>query len=89
MRDIVTSDLPSRIARFWGLARALSGLAETFSQNSGELAPGGGSHAPEQKNSVEALLFVVKGNARLTIDDTRYTQGPGSCAFLPAGMNPS
>ena len=44
LTDIVASALPFwEGARFWVLARPLSGLAETFSQYIGELAPGGGS----------------------------------------------
>ena len=44
MSDIVTSNLPHwEGARFWVLARPLSGFAETFSQYIAEVQPGGGS----------------------------------------------
>ena len=51
MRDIVTSNLPNWTdTRLWVLARPLSGFAETFSQYIMEIAPGGGSDAPEPES---------------------------------------
>ena len=67
--DIVTSYLPFwEGARFWVLARPLSGFAETFSQYIAELKPGGGSSRPETDPGIEAVLFVVDGNLSLTYD---------------------
>ena len=65
MRDIVASRLPCWDGtRLWVLARPLSGFAETFSQYVVEVAPGGGSDAPEADPAAEAVLFVVDGDAR-------------------------
>lgn len=62
LRGIVVSFLPFwRDARFWVLARPLSGFVETFSQYIAELQPGGGSDRPETEAGVEAVLFVVEG----------------------------
>ena len=63
MTDIVTSRLPFwSDARFWVLARPLSGFAETFSQMIAEVAPGGGSDRPETDPAAEAVLFAGKGH---------------------------
>ena len=60
--DIVTSFLPFwEGARFWVLARPLSGFAETFSQYIGEVQSGGGSDQPETDPRAEAVLFIVEG----------------------------
>ena len=84
MTDIVTSNLPFwEGTRLWVLARPLSGFAETFSQYIVEVSPGGGSDRPETDPAAEAVLFVVEGALRLTIDDTSHRLGPGGYAFLP------
>lgn len=85
MRDIVTSFLPFwEDARFWVLARPMSGFSETFSHYIGEVSPGGGSERPETQAGVEAVLFVAAGTARLTIDGSVHELGEGSYAYLPA-----
>ena len=86
MQDIVTSYLPFwEKTRAWIIARPLSGFAETFSQYIMEVSEGGGSIKPEPDINAEAVLFVVEGNAALTINGTKHLLVPGSYAFLPAG----
>jgi (S)-ureidoglycine aminohydrolase len=67
------------------LARPLSGFAETFSQYIVEVAPGGGSDRPELDPDAEAVLFVVDGEARLTVGDEAHGLEAGGYAYLPAG----
>ncbi len=86
--DIVTSFLPNwQKARFWVLARPLTGFAETFSQYIAEVSPGGGSDRPESDASAQAVLFVVEGSGSLTIDGQDHALGPGSYAYLPPGCD--
>src|SRR6218665_3190565 len=69
MRDIVTSYLPHWTdTRAWIIARPLSGFAETFAQYVMEGLPGGGSSQPEPDPDAEGVLFVVAGQATLTIE---------------------
>lgn len=84
MRDIVTSFLPHwNDTRAWVIARPLSGFAETFSQYIVEVLPGGGSDRPEPNPEAEGVLFVVAGQASLTIDGQDHMLTPGGYAFLP------
>jgi (S)-ureidoglycine aminohydrolase len=86
MCDIVTSRLPFwNGARFWVLARPLSGFAETFSYYIAELSPGGGSDQPEPDSLAEAVLFVVDGQLQLAVDGASHTLEAGGYAYLPAG----
>ena len=86
MRDIVTSFLPHwHNTRCWIIARPLSGFAETFSQYIVEVAPGGGSEQPEPNPEAEGVLFVVSGQATLTLEGETHTLQPGGYAFLPRG----
>ena len=86
--DIVTSFLPNwQKARFWVLARPLTGFAETFSQYIAEVSPGGGSDRPESDASAQAVLFVVDGSGSLTVDGQDHALSPGSYAYLPPGCN--
>ncbi|MGX0975431.1 (S)-ureidoglycine aminohydrolase [Roseovarius sp. MBR-51] len=86
MSDIVTSYLPFwDKARFWVLARPLSGFAETFSQYIAEVQPGGGSDHPETEEGVEAALFVVTGTLRLSIDGQAQDMAEGGFAYIPPG----
>ena len=83
-RDIVTSLLPFwDKARFWVIARPLSGFAETFSQYIAEVQPGGGSHTPETDPRAEAVLFVVEGGFTLTLDGVAHRLGRGGYAYIP------
>ena len=82
--DIVTSFLPFwDKARFWVLARPLSGFAETFSHYIAELQPGGGSDRPETDAGVEAVLFVVSGALALTAGGGEHRLETGGYAYLP------
>jgi (S)-ureidoglycine aminohydrolase len=86
MRDIVTSRLPHWDAtRLWVIARPLSGFAETFSWYVVEVAPGGGSDAPEPDPDAEGVLFVVGGTVALTVSGVQHRVGAGGYAFLPPG----
>src|SRR3954469_17584438 len=74
MRDIVTSYLPHwNDTRAWIIARPMTGFSETFSQYIVEVAPGGGSTDPEPDKGAEAVLFVVAGQASLTIGGKAHT----------------
>ncbi|MEP1354392.1 MAG: bifunctional allantoicase/(S)-ureidoglycine aminohydrolase [Tateyamaria sp.] len=85
-RDIVTSFLPGWAGtRAWILARPLSGFAETFAQYAIELAPEGGSNDPEPDKDAQAILFVAKGTAHLTVGATVHVMTPGSYAYIPSG----
>src|SRR5262249_32705694 len=73
LRDIVTSALPFwDKTRVWILSRPLSGFAETFSNYVVEVGPGGGSDKPEPDGSAEAVLFVVGGEALLTLSGREH-----------------
>lgn len=88
MRDIVTSALPGWTkTRAWILARPLTGFAETFAQLIVELAPGGGSDAPEPDPNGQAVLFVTSGGFTLTISGQTHEMVPGSYAYLPPGAD--
>jgi (S)-ureidoglycine aminohydrolase len=88
MRDIVTSRLPFwEDSRFWILARPLSGFAETFSHYIAEVGADGGSDQPEPDSMAEAVLFVVDGEVRLTIDGVSHGLEAGGYAYLPAGSS--
>lgn len=85
-RDIVTSLLPGwQGTRAWILARPLTGFAETFAQYAVEVAPGGGSDAPDPDPAAQAVLFVASGAMRLTIDGKGHDLRPGGYAYIPAG----
>ena len=84
MSDIVTSFLPFwDKARFWVIARPLSGFAESFSHYIAEVQPGGGSTRPETDAGIEHVLFVVEGGMTLTIDGVTHELAEGGYAFLP------
>jgi (S)-ureidoglycine aminohydrolase len=86
MSDIVTSNLPHWTgARFWVVARPLTGFAETFSQYIAELKPGGGSDRPETDPGAQSVLFVTAGELSLTIGGKTHTLGSGGYAYIPAG----
>ena len=84
MTDIVTSYLPHwDQTRAWVLARPMSGFSETFSQYIVEVMPGGGSARPEPDAGVEGVVFVVQGEATLTIGGKSHVLKEGGYAFLP------
>jgi (S)-ureidoglycine aminohydrolase len=84
MRDIVTSYLPHWAeTRAWVIARPMSGFSETFSQYIVEVAPDGGSEQPEPNPEAEGVLFVVAGEAEVTIEGMGHLLKPGGYAFLP------
>jgi len=88
MTDIVTSYLPNwNGARFWVIARPLTGFAETFSHYIAEVAPKGGSTAPEADPTAESVLFVVGGTLELTIEGKLHVLNAGGYAFLPPDCN--
>lgn len=86
MRDIVTSYLPGwRNTRAWILARPLTGFAETFAQYAVEVAPHGGSDAPEPDSAAQAVLFVAEGEMDLIVDDISHALTKGGYAYVPPG----
>lgn len=86
MQDIVTSFLPGwDRTRLWVLARPMTGFAETFSQYIMEVAPGGGSDTPETDPEAEGVLFVVEGQADLSVAGADHTLTPGGYAYIPPG----
>ncbi len=85
MQDIVTSCLPHwEKTRAWIIARPLSGFAETFAQYIMEVAPGGGSENPEPDAEAEAVLFLVSGEATVTVAGTPHTLKAGGYAYIPS-----
>ena len=86
--DIVVSYLPGwRDTKLWLIARPMSGFSETFSQYVMQVAPGGGSDAPDAEAGAEHVLFVTAGLITLTIDGVGYELDAGGYAFIPPGAN--
>jgi (S)-ureidoglycine aminohydrolase len=86
MSDIVTSLLPGWTdTRAWIIARPMSGFSETFSHYLMDLAPGGGSDAPDPEAGAQGVIFVTHGGLRLTVAGTDHDLGPGGYAYLPPG----
>ena len=86
--DIVTSFLPGwQGTRCWIIARPLTGFSETFSQYVMEVAPGGGSDAPEPDPGVEGVIFVTEGSPRLMLGSAVHDLAPGGYAYLPPGCD--
>lgn len=84
--DIVVSYLPGwRDTKLWLIARPMSGFSETFSQYVMQVAPGGGSDAPDAEAGAEHVLFVTGGLITLTIDGVGYELDAGGYAFIPPG----
>ena len=84
--DIVTSALRGwHKTKLWMIARPMSGFSETFSQYVMEVAPGGGSDAPDAETGAEHFLFVTGGLLTLTIDGLGYEMDAGGYAFIPPG----
>ncbi len=82
--DIVTSYLPGwEKTRLWLIARPMTGFSETFSQYVMEVAPGGGSDAPDNDPGAESVLFLTEGEVWLSIDGQEYDLGPGGYAYIP------
>ncbi|QYK42966.1 MAG: (S)-ureidoglycine aminohydrolase [Paracoccaceae bacterium] len=86
MSDIVTSYLPGWDAtRAWIIARPMTGFSETFSHYVMDVAPGGGSDAPEPEDGAQGVIFVTTGRPTLTIGDETHALAPGGYAYLPPG----
>jgi (S)-ureidoglycine aminohydrolase len=86
MSDIVTSLLPGWTdTRLWLLARPMTGFAETFSHYLMEVAPGGGSDAPDPEAGAEGVLFVTHGRLGITLAGAEHALGPGGYAYCPPG----
>jgi (S)-ureidoglycine aminohydrolase len=85
--DIVTSALPGWAGtRLWMIARPMTGFSETFSHYLMEIAPGGGSAAPEPDPLAQAVLFVTGGAVRLDLAGRAHDLRPGGYAYLPPGL---
>lgn len=88
MRDITTSFLPFwEKTRLWVISRPLSGFAETFSQYIMEVQPDGGSDRPETDPNAEGVLFLVEGQADLSVEGQTHRLDTGGYAYLPAGID--
>ena len=86
LSDIVTSALPFwQGARFWVLARPMSGFSETFSQYIVELAPQGGSDRPETDPNAESAVFVVAAEVSISVAGAEHQLVEGGFCYLPAG----
>ena len=86
MSDIVTSYLPGwDKTRAWIIARPLSGFSETFSHYLMEVAPDGGSDAPEPEAGAEGVIFVTHGTLWLDLGTEDHELGPGGYAYCPPG----
>ncbi len=84
MRDITTSFLPHwDDTRLWVIARPMTGFSETFSQYIMDVGVGGGSDRPETDKGAEAVLFVVEGEATVTVNGDTHVLTEGGYAFLP------
>ena len=84
--DIVTSCLPGwRRTRLWLIARPMTGFSETFSQYVMEVAPGGGSDAPENDPGAQSVIFVTDGVIALTLGAETHELDAGGYAYIPAG----
>ena len=82
--DIVTSYLPGwEKTRLWLIARPMTGFSETFSQYVMEVAPGGGSNAPDDEPGAESVLFLTEGEVWLSINGIDHDLGPGGYAYIP------
>jgi (S)-ureidoglycine aminohydrolase len=81
---ILTSYLPGWTnTRLWLIARPMSGFSETFSQYVMEVAPGGGSDAPDAEAGAEHVIFVTGGLVNLTIAGKGYELDAGGYAYIP------
>lgn len=86
LRDIVTSVLPEWTGtRAWVLNRPVAGGATTFAQYLMEVAPGGGSEAPEPQSEIESFIFLLEGELSVAIEGEKHSLSPGGFAYLPAG----
>ena len=84
MTDIVTSPLPGwQATRAWIIARPMSGFSETFSQYIMQVAPGGGSDAPDAEPGAQHVLFVTGGRVTLTLNAQAHDLDAGGYAYLP------
>jgi (S)-ureidoglycine aminohydrolase len=84
--DIVTSVLPGwQKTRLWIIARPMTGFSETFSHYVMEIAPGGGSAAPEPDALAQGALFVTGGTVEVVIDGLAHRLHAGGFAYIPAG----
>ncbi|MCO6383162.1 MAG: (S)-ureidoglycine aminohydrolase [Vannielia sp.] len=85
-RDIVYSLLPHwRAAKFWILARPLSGFSETFSHYIAKIAPTGGTIRKEGEDGVQSALFLTHGIAEVEYGGKMVRMTPGSFVYLPPG----
>ncbi|MBG6183154.1 (S)-ureidoglycine aminohydrolase [Arthrobacter sp. CAN_A214] len=88
LRDIVTSVLPEWTdTRAWVLNRPVAGGATTFAQYLMEVAPGGGSEAPEPQPEVGSFIFLLEGELSVAIEGENHSLTPGGFAYLPAGSS--
>ena len=86
LSDIVTSGLPHwKANRIWILARPMTGFAETFAHYIVDLGADGGSSRPEPDLEAQGVVFVIDGEATLTIGTQSHVLERGGYAYLAAG----
>ncbi len=84
--SILTSSLPGWTrTHLWLIARPMTGFSETFSQYVMEVAPGGGSDAPDPEPHAQSVIFVTDGLVDLTINGKGYELDAGGYAYIPPG----
>ena len=85
--DIVTSYLPGwDKTRLWLIARPMTGFSETFSQYVMEVAPGGGSDAPDPETGAEHWLFFTAGPVEQAITAKNFGFEPDADQQRMAGF---
>jgi (S)-ureidoglycine aminohydrolase len=84
LADNVLSVLPEWTrTRCWILAAPAIGHHASVVQYLMYVEDGGGSDEPEVERGVESFLFVLSGQARLTIAGTKHEMIDGGFAFVP------
>jgi (S)-ureidoglycine aminohydrolase len=63
----------------------MTGFSETFAQYVMEVFPGGGSDRPEPEPGVQGVLFILEGNAVVTVEGKTHQLKPGGYVYLPPG----
>ena len=90
MRDIVTSFLPGWTGtRAWIIARPMTGFAETFSHYLMEVAPGGGSEAPEPEMTAPAVTTPEVIEPAVTVPEVTVPAVPAPEMAMPTEPPPA
>lgn len=61
-------------------------LQETARSQTAVMTIGPGQDAgPEETHAADQIVYVIEGQALVTIEGVEYPAGPGACALIPAG----